>query len=121
MFPPRRYEGGKSARLSRKVPFMGKQVSPIWGSKSVSEINFLPSAASATTRIPHNISSVAGLVPVPYLAVYSATQHYISALTQAIAQEYSGLGVVIQEVRSLSHRKPGFLYRVCPLGRPWAG
>jgi len=45
-----------------------------------------------------NISSVAGLIPLPYLAVYSATQHYISAFTQAIAQESSGSGVVIQEV-----------------------
>ena len=46
-----------------------------------------------------NISSVAGLIPLPYLAVYSATQHYISAFTQAIAQELSGSGVVIQEVK----------------------
>ena len=45
-----------------------------------------------------NISSVAGLIPLPYLAVYSATQHYISAFTQAIALESSGSGVVIQEV-----------------------
>ena len=82
---------------------------------------FLPDMARRGKGAIINISSVAGLVPVPYLAVYSATQHYISALTQAIAQEYSGLGVVIQEVRSLSHRKPGFIYRICPLGRPWAG
>ena len=48
-----------------------------------------------------NISSVAGLIPLPYLAVYSATQHYISAFTQAIAQESKGSGVVIQEVKVL--------------------
>ena len=48
-----------------------------------------------------NISSVAGLIPLPYLAVYSATQHYISAFTQAIALESSGSGVVIQEVTLL--------------------
>jgi len=59
---------------------------------------FLPDMAKRGKGAIINISSVAGLVPVPYLAVYSATQHYISALTQAIAQEYSGLGVVIQEV-----------------------
>ena len=46
-----------------------------------------------------NISSVAGLIPLPYLAVYTATQHYISAFTQAIAQELAGSGVVIQEVK----------------------
>ena len=82
---------------------------------------FLPDMAKRGKGAIINISSVAGLVPVPYLAVYSATQHYISALTQAIAQEYSGLGVVIQEVRR-SQRKTGFLYDVLSLlGRPWAG
>ena len=46
-----------------------------------------------------NISSAAScLPPLPYLAVYSATQHYVSAFTQAIAQELAGSGVVIQEV-----------------------
>ena len=49
-----------------------------------------------------NICSVAGLVAVPHLAVYSATQHYISALTRALATEYAGTGVVIQEVSPLS-------------------
>ena len=58
----------------------------------------LPDMARRGRGAVINISSVAGLVPVPHLAVYSATQHYISALTQAIAQEYSGQGVVIQEV-----------------------
>ena len=61
---------------------------------------FLPDMAKRGKGAIINISSVAGLVPVPYLAVYSATQHYISALTQALAQEYSGSGVVIQEVRN---------------------
>lgn len=59
---------------------------------------FLPDMAKRGKGAVINISSVAGLVPVPFLAVYSATQHYISAFTQAIAQEYQGSGVVIQEV-----------------------
>jgi len=59
---------------------------------------FLPDMVKRGRGAIINISSVAGLVPVPFLAVYSATQHYISAFTQAIAQEYSGSGVVIQEV-----------------------
>ena len=64
----------------------------------------LPDMARRGRGAVINISSLAGLVPVPHLAVYSATQHYISALTQAIAQEYSGQGVVIQEVScTLSH------------------
>jgi len=59
---------------------------------------FIPDMAKRGKGAIVNISSVAGLVPIPYLAVYSATQHYISAFTQAIAQEYAGSGVVIQEV-----------------------
>ena len=66
---------------------------------------FIPDMATRGKGAIINISSVAGLVPVPYLAVYSATQHYISALTQALAQEYSGSGVVIQEVRNQTKLK----------------
>ena len=82
---------------------------------------FLPDMAKRGKGAIINISSVAGLVPVPYLAVYSATQHYISALTQAIAQEYSGFGVVIQEVRSLCLTPNIISLPMFPLGRPWAG
>merc|ERR1712088_581522 len=60
--------------------------------------SLLPDMAMRGRGAVINISSVAALFPLPYLAVYTATQHYISAFTQAIAQELAGSGVVIQEV-----------------------
>ena len=43
-----------------------------------------------------NVSSVANYFLGPYLAVYTATKHYLTAFTQSIAQEYSGTGITIQ-------------------------
>ena len=60
---------------------------------------FLPDMVARGRGAVINISSVAGIWPMPYLAVYSATKHYVAAFTQAIAAEYQGSGVVIQEVR----------------------
>eukprot|EP00092_Neocalanus_flemingeri_P011533 GFUD01012428.1.p1 GENE.GFUD01012428.1~~GFUD01012428.1.p1 ORF type:complete len:336 (+),score=75.58 GFUD01012428.1:29-1009(+) len=45
-----------------------------------------------------NIASVASYLPGPYLAEYSATKHYMHALTEGIAAEYADTGVIIQEV-----------------------
>ena len=45
-----------------------------------------------------NIASIASYMPGPYLAEYTATKHYMHALTEAIAIEYEGTGVIIQEV-----------------------
>ena len=59
---------------------------------------FLPAMVARGRGAVINISSVAGIWPMPYLAVYSATKHYVTAFTQAIAAEYQGSGVVIQEV-----------------------
>ena len=59
---------------------------------------FLPAMVARGRGAVINISSVAGIWPMPYLAVYSATKHYVAAFTQAIAAEYQGSGVVIQEV-----------------------
>ena len=36
-----------------------------------------------------NIGSVCSYYPLPYLATYAATKHYIAAFTEAIAAEYS--------------------------------
>merc|ERR1712179_442901 len=44
------------------------------------------------------IASIASYMPGPYLAEYTATKHYMHALTEAIAIEYEGTGVIIQEV-----------------------
>jgi len=59
---------------------------------------FLPDMVAKGRGAVINICSVAGIWPMPYLAVYSATKHYVAAFTQAIAAEYQGSGVVIQEV-----------------------
>eukprot|EP00092_Neocalanus_flemingeri_P040992 GFUD01044635.1.p1 GENE.GFUD01044635.1~~GFUD01044635.1.p1 ORF type:complete len:315 (-),score=67.28 GFUD01044635.1:264-1208(-) len=45
-----------------------------------------------------NISSVASLHPMPYIAVYAATKHYIHAFTEALAYENRDSGVLFQEV-----------------------
>ena len=36
-----------------------------------------------------NIGSMCSICPVPYLATYAATKHYIAAFTKAIAAEYA--------------------------------
>ena len=43
-----------------------------------------------------NISSSANFMPIPHLAVYAATKHYMTAFTQAIALEYKDCGLEIQ-------------------------
>ena len=43
-----------------------------------------------------NISSTASLIYIPYLAEYSATKHFMTAFTRALAAEYSEYGVTIQ-------------------------
>ena len=43
-----------------------------------------------------NISSMSAHVIMPYMAIYGATKHFMSAFTQAIAAEYSPYGITIQ-------------------------
>merc|ERR1712150_211611 len=45
-----------------------------------------------------NISSACSAFPVPYLATYSATKHFIDAFTKAITAEYQDSGVTFQLV-----------------------
>jgi len=45
-----------------------------------------------------HIASAASYFSGPYLAEYFATKHYMHAFTEAIAIEYEGTGVIIQEV-----------------------
>lgn len=65
-----------------------------------------------------NISSMASYASMPYLAVYAATKHYMRAFTEALAAEYSGSGIVIQEISpgqvvtamtELFEQPPGFV------------
>jgi len=87
------------------LPFLELDKSSV---KEIITVNILPTTLLCHAFLPDmvargrgaviNIASVAGIWPMPYLAVYSATKHYVAAFTQAIAAEYSGSGVVIQEV-----------------------
>ena len=43
-----------------------------------------------------NLSSSANFAIIPYLAVYAATKHYMTAFTVAIAEEYKDCGIEIQ-------------------------
>src|SRR6185312_10142222 len=55
-----------------------------------------------------NIASVAGLVPVPGLALYSATKHAVRAYTLAVAQEVREHGVHVTVVCPTLVRTPMF-------------
>ena len=59
---------------------------------------FLPNMKKKGRGAVINISSVARMQPMPYIAVYAATKHYIHAFTEAIAYENKDSGVIFQEV-----------------------
>jgi short-subunit dehydrogenase len=42
-----------------------------------------------------NVSSLAGMLPMPHLALYGATKSYLVALSRAVAWEVSGSGVTV--------------------------
>jgi short-subunit dehydrogenase len=42
-----------------------------------------------------NVASLAGLLPMPYLALYGATKSYLVALSRAVASELAGTGVTV--------------------------
>ncbi len=42
-----------------------------------------------------NVSSIAGLIPVPKMAVYAATKAYVSSFTEALRAELRGTGVSV--------------------------
>jgi 17beta-estradiol 17-dehydrogenase / very-long-chain 3-oxoacyl-CoA reductase len=61
----------------------------------------LPSMVEKRRGAVINISSFAGFYPLGLLAVYSATKSYVTFLTEALQQEYSGRGITIQSVNPL--------------------
>lgn len=70
-----------------------------------------------------NLGSFAGLVPSPYLSVYSGGKAFLSTWTQALAKEVESQGVVVQNVNTYfvvsamsKIRKPTFLI---PLPKPY--
>jgi short-subunit dehydrogenase len=42
-----------------------------------------------------NVASLAGMMPMPYLALYAATKSYLIALSRAVATEVAGTGVTV--------------------------
>jgi short-subunit dehydrogenase len=42
-----------------------------------------------------NVASLAGMLPMPYLALYGATKSYLVALSRAVASEVAGAGVTV--------------------------
>lgn len=42
-----------------------------------------------------NVASLAGMMPMPYLALYGATKSYLIALSRAVATEVAGTGVTV--------------------------
>eukprot|EP00091_Calanus_sinicus_P012359 TRINITY_DN27907_c0_g1_i1.p1 TRINITY_DN27907_c0_g1~~TRINITY_DN27907_c0_g1_i1.p1 ORF type:complete len:152 (+),score=39.50 TRINITY_DN27907_c0_g1_i1:30-458(+) len=45
-----------------------------------------------------DISSVACMQPMPYIALYAATKHFIHAFTEALEYENNDSGVIFQEI-----------------------
>uniref|UniRef100_T1J0K6 Uncharacterized protein n=1 Tax=Strigamia maritima TaxID=126957 RepID=T1J0K6_STRMM len=58
----------------------------------------LPGMVERKKGVVLNISSGAGILPVPLLSVYGASKIYVDRLSEALAYEYSDTGVVIQSV-----------------------
>lgn len=70
-----------------------------------------------------NLGSFAGMVPTPYLSVYSGGKAFLSTWSQALGKEVADQGIVVQNVNTYfvvsamsKIRKPSFLI---PLPKPY--
>ena len=84
---------------------------------------FLPAMKKAGSGAILNVSSVAGLLPIPNSAVYAATKAYVTSFSEAIRAElrYAGISVtalcpgpVQTEFLSLATRKSDLLKHTAP-------
>ncbi|HQU28332.1 MAG TPA: SDR family oxidoreductase [Nitrospirales bacterium] len=57
---------------------------------------FLPDLVAQGTGAIIIVSSVAGFIPIPYMAEYAATKAYLNAFSEAVAHELRGTGVTLQ-------------------------
>ena len=57
---------------------------------------FLPDMLKARKGAIINVASIAGFLPIPYMATYAATKAYIIAFSEAIAREVSTKGIHVQ-------------------------
>ncbi len=81
------------------------ETTEITDAKRQFDINFFGTHACIKQVLPHmraagdghiiNISSVAAVLPLPYQAFYSAVKSAVNALTLALANEVSGLGIKV--------------------------
>jgi uncharacterized protein len=69
---------------------------------------FLPAMVAAGRGHVINVASIAGLVPVPGAAVYSATKHAVVAFSDALDGEVSRSGVRVTAVNPALVRTEGF-------------
>ncbi|KAI8139359.1 hypothetical protein BJV82DRAFT_521873 [Fennellomyces sp. T-0311] len=83
----------------------------------------LPQMQTNRSGLILNLGSFAGMVPSPYLSVYSGGKAFLSTWTQAIAKEVEGQGIIIQNVNTYfvvsamsKIRRPSFLI---PLPKPY--
>ena len=58
----------------------------------------LPAMVARKTGRILNVSSIAGDIPVPGMAVYAATKSYVTSLTEALRAELSSTGVTVTAV-----------------------
>ena len=57
---------------------------------------FLPSMIERKAGAIINVASLAGLIPIPFMAEYAATKAFIISFSEALAEEVRGSGVSIQ-------------------------
>ncbi len=80
---------------------------------------FLPGMLECRSGTIINVASVAGLLPIPHFAEYSATKAFLVSFSEALAEETRNTGVAIQACcpgqtetdfhASAGFRPPGFL------------
>ena len=58
----------------------------------------LPAMLAGKRGMILNVSSIAGDVPVPGMAVYAATKSYVTSLSEALRAELSGTGITVTAV-----------------------
>ncbi|XP_031563323.1 very-long-chain 3-oxoacyl-CoA reductase-B-like [Actinia tenebrosa] len=61
----------------------------------------LPGMVSRGKGVVMNISSRAGVEPLPLLSTYSSSKAFVDFFSEAIATEYAGKGIIVQSVMPL--------------------
>ncbi|XP_023337823.1 uncharacterized protein LOC111708620 [Eurytemora carolleeae] len=83
----------------------------VWGTLNLTR-EILPSMLEKKRGKIIFMSSKAGVVPTPYLAVHSGTKHMVEGLVGALIQEIAGSGVSVSLVRPGGVATPGYTHAV---------